>query len=306
MNLSDIDLRLLRVFQAVVEAGSFANAQNLLNISASTISTHMNQLESRVGFRLCERGRSGFELTPRGDVFHRHVLEFFGAVHTLQSQTQALRTSRAGHLRIGMIDNLATDLECPLHSALQHYFVQQGDGAKLSIQVMPPTEIEKRLLDHHIDLGLGIFYRTSAGLEYQHLYRERDVLVCGAHHPLASVTSPHALAHAIPKAPKVVRRFMRKQEFPFLEDEDESIAAAVNNVEEALFMILNGPLIGFLPRHFAHRWVQQGQLVELLPEKFVRYSQVMLVRAAQRPSDGEWLADFIRTLTVHVQPSSHP
>ena len=60
MNLSEGDLRLLRVFAKVVEAGGFSAAQIELNVSQSTISTHMTALEQRLGMRLCERGRSGF------------------------------------------------------------------------------------------------------------------------------------------------------------------------------------------------------------------------------------------------------
>ena len=56
----DVDLRLLRVFLAVADAGSFSGAQAQLNVGGSTISLHMRELEKRVGFRLCERGRGGF------------------------------------------------------------------------------------------------------------------------------------------------------------------------------------------------------------------------------------------------------
>ena len=55
-NLSEGDLRLLRVFAKVVEAGGFSAAQIELNVSQSTISTHMTALEQRLRVRLCERG----------------------------------------------------------------------------------------------------------------------------------------------------------------------------------------------------------------------------------------------------------
>ena len=38
--LDNIDLRLLRVFVTLVEAGSFADAQIALNLSQPTLSTH--------------------------------------------------------------------------------------------------------------------------------------------------------------------------------------------------------------------------------------------------------------------------
>lgn len=184
MHISDIDLKLLRVFHAVVESGGFSNAQALLNVSASTISSHMSQLEARIGFCLCERGRSGFSLTSKGEQFHRHVLEFFGAVRTLECSTQILRSNTVGELRIGIIDNLVTDVECPLHAAIATFTGLPNTVVQLLIDVMPPEDIETGLLEGSLDLGVAISYQRRPGLQYQTLYRERDVLVCNAMHPL--------------------------------------------------------------------------------------------------------------------------
>ena len=64
--LSDMDLRLLRVFRVVADCGGMAAAELELNIGSSTISRHIKDLETRLGFRLCRRGRAGFPLTPWG------------------------------------------------------------------------------------------------------------------------------------------------------------------------------------------------------------------------------------------------
>ena len=50
-NLSESDIRLLKVFAKVVDAGGFSAAQIDLNISQSTISTHMTALEQGLGMR---------------------------------------------------------------------------------------------------------------------------------------------------------------------------------------------------------------------------------------------------------------
>ena len=47
--VSDLDLRLLRVFRAVVECGGFAAAELELGIGRSTISRHIKDLEARLG-----------------------------------------------------------------------------------------------------------------------------------------------------------------------------------------------------------------------------------------------------------------
>ena len=48
-SVSNPDLHLLRVFIAVAESGGFSKAQIALNVSQSTISTQMIDLETRLG-----------------------------------------------------------------------------------------------------------------------------------------------------------------------------------------------------------------------------------------------------------------
>ena len=60
-NFAEKDLRLLKVFTAVVESGGYTAAQAEMNIGASTISNHMTELEQRLGAKLCQRGRVGFQ-----------------------------------------------------------------------------------------------------------------------------------------------------------------------------------------------------------------------------------------------------
>lgn len=64
--VGDFEIRLLRLFKTVVECGSFTAAEGRLGITRSAISLHMNDLEKRLGMRLCQRGRAGFSLTDEG------------------------------------------------------------------------------------------------------------------------------------------------------------------------------------------------------------------------------------------------
>lgn len=72
------DLKLLRIFASVVRHQGFANAQRDLNLSTSAISTYMSQLESALGIVLCHRGRGGFSLTSKGELFHQETLRLLG------------------------------------------------------------------------------------------------------------------------------------------------------------------------------------------------------------------------------------
>jgi DNA-binding transcriptional LysR family regulator len=74
------DLRSLRVFCGVVQAGGFASAERTLLMSKASISRHVRAVEERLGVTLCERGPSGFRLTVEGEVAARLA---FDAIRSL-------------------------------------------------------------------------------------------------------------------------------------------------------------------------------------------------------------------------------
>ena len=47
--VSDFDIRLLRIFRSVVECGGFSAAETVLGIGRSAISQQMSDLEQRLG-----------------------------------------------------------------------------------------------------------------------------------------------------------------------------------------------------------------------------------------------------------------
>jgi DNA-binding transcriptional LysR family regulator len=78
--LTDIDLRLIRIFRAIVECQGLSGAELVLNLSQSRVSTSLAELEARLGARLCRRRRSGFALTEAGAAVYEASHELFEAV----------------------------------------------------------------------------------------------------------------------------------------------------------------------------------------------------------------------------------
>ncbi len=85
-NVTDNDLRLLRVFRSVVACGGFSAAELELNINRSTISRHIKDLETRLGVTLCRRGRGGFALTPEGQQVHASAMKIMAAMQEFQHE----------------------------------------------------------------------------------------------------------------------------------------------------------------------------------------------------------------------------
>ena len=296
MVVSDIDVRLLRVFRAVVEAGGFANAQTILNVGTSTISSQMSQLETRLGYVVCHRGRGGFRLTDKGEALYRLVIEFFQSVHNFEMQAGELRGGMSGQLRIGFIDNIVSDPNSPFRPAVERFRRQPRNGARLLLEVLSPQELERGLLDHRLDVAVGIFYSRLPTLSYEPLYLQRDVLVCRRGHPLAQIADEGELAAALPSCHKVLRSFLGTHEFPVASPGGQTMVVSISHIEAAALMILTGDYIGFVPLHYAKTWIDTGELVVLLPQQLYRDTHFSVATRADQVRHPPALHTFLSCL----------
>jgi DNA-binding transcriptional LysR family regulator len=309
MHLSDIDLRLLEVFVAVVESRGVANAQTLLNRDASTISRQLRQLEDRLELRLCERGRSGFQLTPDGEHVFRSTLVLKKAMQTFEDRTETLKGHLSGRVRLAMIDNLITDPNCPLRAVLARYGARAENETHLHMEVMAPSQIEHALLDHRADLGIGIFPAHLPELHYEPMYEETDWLVCAPSNVLAGAESPEQVQTTLHSCAKVARNFLNAQDTNRLGGEPSNVTAWVANIEAAALLILAGTHVGFLPNHYARSWIERGQMVAIRPDHFRRTSVIEAAyrpgREAQKPAVDAFREDLFATLAMSGRPASH-
>jgi DNA-binding transcriptional LysR family regulator len=123
-NLREIDIKRLRIFMTIVECGGFIQAQNELNLSASTISVRMSELEEKHGLRLCHRGRSGFSMTPEGNEVYEACQTLLLAHENFISSVGTAKGIISGELRVGIIDNMIFDPNLPISKALSNFCEQ--------------------------------------------------------------------------------------------------------------------------------------------------------------------------------------
>lgn len=276
MKLSNFDIRHLRVFLAVVECNGFSAAESLLGISQSTISTHIAELERRLGYQICKRGRSGFEVTERGRDLHASTLKLVDAFVEFEDKALVLKGAIAGRCRLALIDNLITDPRCPIIPALRSLSTFER-GPRISIDVLSPAEIELAVAAGRVDLGISIVEKQLGSLRYTPLYRELDVLVCGAAHPLFAVHDDDDLRLGVSEAPKVIRAFLNHSDLFPIGNREELVAGTVTSVEAAAYLVLAGTHIGFLPEHYVSGWVERGDMRIILKEEYVRTSEIVLI-----------------------------
>ena len=272
-NLSESDIRELRVFAKVVEAGGFSAAQIELNVSQSTISTHMTALEQRLGMRLCKRGRSGFSLTDRGQLIYQATQRLFAALDEFRSEAGAARNCYTGSLAVGIVDNLINNPSCRLHHVIAKMNALAPE-VQISIGVASPAEIEQAVLEGRFDLGLGACGRHSPYLSYEDLFDERQVLYCGQSHGLFELSQKVEISDL--KNQQFARRaYMAPDHFPI--GVKLPSTAVADLMESVAVFILSGRYIGFLPEHFARQWVTLDLMRPLLEKELSYQNPIYLV-----------------------------
>lgn len=92
----------MRVFAAVVDAGSFVGASDALEMSKAAVSRHVADLESRLGVRLLHRTTRKLSLTPEGEVFHARCRELLGGVDEAEAEITSRSGEASGLLRINV------------------------------------------------------------------------------------------------------------------------------------------------------------------------------------------------------------
>ena len=302
--LQDVDLKLLRIFMTIVKCGGFSAAQAALNVSQSTISEQMTSLETRLGVKLCERGRSGFRLTEHGVATYESAQRLSLAVEAFCMDTHALKQRISGKLHLGIIDNTVTDTDSVLPRALRQ-FVSRGHDVQLDIYIGTPAELEERVLDGRLHIAIGHFPLTVAGLSYTHLYGEPDGLYCSRYHPLfTSDASDDTLIDRIRQSQVVARAFLQQRDLQLLES--GSAAATVDNVEAQAILILTGAYIGFLPTHYAKQWVDAGQMRQIASEQLTStwpFSSITR-RGGAQPTVLRAFVDDLMAHADHPAPSA--
>jgi DNA-binding transcriptional LysR family regulator len=290
-NVSDLDLRLLRIFIAVVDAKGLSDAQTTLNIGQPTISTHLATLEARVGFRLCERGRSGFHLTPRGEKFVAAARSLLSTITDFGISVRNMDKTLVGNLRIGLIDHAPTTLLQQVSSSVAA-FRKRSEAVRFSLSVRPPRDLEDQLIHGELDLAFSYFWRHLPRMEYRNLFKERQIACCGRGHPLFSkagmVLAEEAADHEwtwrsypLPNA-AVVRPH-------------DSVTAVADDMEAVAILIMSGRYLGYLPEEFAEPYIGKKLLAPLNP-KLLRYDvKFEMVHPRQTGKDDVLLA-FLQDL----------
>jgi len=274
VQVHDVDLRLLRIFVAIVECGGLSAAESRLNIGRSTISSHLSDLEVRLGLKLCKRGRSGFELTEPGRVTYQASLELLQQCEAFTTTVASSKDELSGRATIATIDTMVSDPRCGIASAISS-LKAKGNSIQFDINVCEAREVETSVANGRSLVGIGVSRHHIRGLDYFPLYNETNYLYCGEGHALFNC-QPTEINSLLEKAEVITSNYMRDKEVRNDGLNYQNSAAAYHD-EGIAHLILSGEFIGYLPEHYANYWVEKGLFKSILPDQYSYQIPVMLI-----------------------------
>ncbi len=268
---------LLETFVAVVDCGGFTDAQFALGVTQSAISIRIRDLETALGYRVCERGRGGFRLTERGEIAYGKAKDILRNARDFDAELLELRGVTTGDLRIGVVDTVKTLTELKLETSLKR-FLGRPNEVNLEIAVASPIELTQRLITGDLHVAIAPFRNQVAELTYVELCREEHRLYCGRGHPLFDLPDDQIDLDVISRH-QICQRSYNMLVSPELQSSETK--AIVANMEAMATLIETGHYLGPLPIHYVESLGQSAMLRELAP---LRLNWSSIFYLATRPA----------------------
>jgi DNA-binding transcriptional LysR family regulator len=281
--LSDTDIRLLRVFKAVTECGGFSAAELELNINRSTISRHIKDLELRLGVSLCQRGRGGFSLTPEGRHIYEAGLRMLASIDEFRAEVDDVHRRLTGTLTLAIFDKTVTNPNAFVAESLR-LFDDLAPDVDVEIYVEPINDIERAVMDGRFHIGIIPGHRTSTSLDYTPLYDEQMYLYCGKQHALFA-EKDSAISQKKIQDCKYAGLGYHSPNMEIGRQLQMKRRATAYDQEAIAMLILSGRYVGYLPDHYAKSFTEQGLMRAIGKKTFQYHCQFSaIIRHAPKPS----------------------
>ena len=259
-----VNLELYRVFYTVAKCGSLTKAAEELYISQPAVSQAIKQLEGQLGLPLFNRTHRGMELSAQGGkLIFKQVEEALGILDKAESKLLEMQSSPVGAIRIGATDGIFSNV-------LSDKIVQFNAAyPAVRIELITGTSPETltQLKDNKCDIG---FINLPVS--------DKDVHFIGM---VAHLTDVFVAGEKFARLKDVELNLSSLQEYPLIMIEENTVARRaltsylgtlgiklhadieVENWDLMIKFARKGMGIGCVPREYAQRHIDSGEIFEL-------------------------------------------
>jgi len=253
----------MRVFTAVVDAGSFVAAGDALNLSKAAVSRHVSALEKRLGVRLMHRTTRKLSLTPEGELFLMRCRDVLAGIDAAEAELSTRSVTASGELKISVPVSFGIGYLAPIWRD----FVVAQPQVTLDVQL---TDRVIDLVEEGLDLAVRIGRLPDSTLVSKQLSSTRLVL-CAAPDYLKRRGMPVHPSQLIQHDTVAYSLLSTGDQWQF-EGPDGPFSVKVrpcmrsNNGDTCVAASISGAGIALQPTFLVHDALKNGALVEVLPE----------------------------------------
>lgn len=180
-----MELRQLKYFIKAKELLNFTEAAKTLNISQSTLSQQIKQLEEELDILLFNRIGKRIILTEAGEMFSEYALQSINKANQGLLLLKDLNNLNTGKITIGVIYSM----RIPFAKALIQ-FAKEYPNIKIQVVFGTTKDLLEKLELHHFDFVLTFYEETKRpDFKYQTLLSSNMVLVTAKKSSLANKKS---------------------------------------------------------------------------------------------------------------------
>lgn len=244
--LSEVDLRNMRVFRQVADAGGITAAVDRFGLEKTAVSRALRALEVRLDGTLCARGPKGFSLTEYGRQVYAAAAGIEDAVDRARSRINVAHRTLEGEVRVALTDNCLTNPEAKISDAIEHFF-RLAPSVRVSLAIVPPEDVLRALRDRRAHLGIVSVEHTDDSVVSEPIFAEETSLYCC---PQTDETPPHLERLVARGYGIVLRRFRHAGLGQMSHDIAAAWSTEASGLEAVATLINSGRCVGFLPDHY--------------------------------------------------------
>jgi LysR family nitrogen assimilation transcriptional regulator len=254
-----MDTKALTIFIKLSELGSLTRASLALELTPSTISRQLAQLETQCGGKLFFRNGRGVILTPLGECVLPHAQAILAGVERLQRDSVGMAGVPTGVVRIGMMPALAPILVPQLYA----HVAERYPRVTLSLSEGYSSELDEMLADGSIDLAIIFQYGRSTRAGRDFLAPVDSWLVAGpgvlqAHEAPIPFENIARQPLALPPLPNNLRVTLARQAAQ--QGIDLNVVIEISSFITLLELLEQGHCLSVLPYFAVSKKLASGQL----------------------------------------------
>ena len=176
-----MDVRSLRYFKAVADAGSFTRAAQQLHLAQPALSMAIRKLEDELELILLHRRERRVTLTDEGRHLYAHAERILQASEDALLEMAELKGLQQGQVRVGVSSMLGSYYFPPIFMAFRHRYPQLS----LSVIDAGTDRLRQLLIQGELDLAVIVDEHCPPALQAERFLSEQMLVTCAQDHPFS-------------------------------------------------------------------------------------------------------------------------